>query len=76
MQRRTFLKNAAMIGSLVVVDSRVNAFYNPEHASTIQGKRVGVIGLDTSHSVEFARVLNTASTDSPYNGYRVTAAYP
>lgn len=39
------------------------------------GKRVGIIGLDTSHSIAFAKALNTQ--DNPdLLGYKVTAAYP
>lgn len=41
------------------------------------GRRVGIIGLDTSHAVEFTRALNAA--DAPvdqYGGLRVVAAYP
>ncbi len=43
---------------------------------TFQNKpmRVGVIGLDTSHSVAFSRIINEADTDE--SGFRVTHAYP
>jgi predicted dehydrogenase len=34
------------------------------------GKRLGIIGLDTSHSVAFTKALNTA------DGYKIVAAYP
>lgn len=40
-----------------------------------RGKKIGIIGLDTSHSEAFAKALNTATVDTSYNGYRVTAAY-
>ena len=40
------------------------------------GKRVGIIGLDTSHSIEFARVLNSSNAPGTYEGYKVVAAYP
>ncbi|WP_374755838.1 Gfo/Idh/MocA family protein [Dyadobacter luteus] len=40
------------------------------------GKRVGIIGLDTSHSVAFTKVLNVPDSDAAYNGYKVVAAYP
>ncbi len=43
---------------------------------SLAGKRVGIIGLDTSHSVAFAKVLNAAEPDTAYMGYRVVAAYP
>jgi predicted dehydrogenase len=38
--------------------------------------RVGMIGLDTSHSVEFTRLLNAAESDPELAGFRVVAAYP
>ncbi len=41
-----------------------------------EGKRVGIIGLDTSHSVAFTKVLNAASPKAAYKGYKVVAAYP
>ncbi|RPH99178.1 MAG: gfo/Idh/MocA family oxidoreductase [Calditrichaeota bacterium] len=38
--------------------------------------RVGIIGLDTSHSVEFTKLLNDTSVDADLDGYRVVAAFP
>lgn len=38
--------------------------------------RVGVIGLDTSHSEAFIRLLNAEKPEPQYAGFRVTAAYP
>lgn len=38
--------------------------------------RVGIIGLDTSHSVAFTTALNASDPVPELNGYRVTAAYP
>ena len=40
------------------------------------GKRVGIIGLDTSHSTAFVEALNADAPDPDYNGYRIVAAYP
>ena len=54
---------------------------NPENADKIStagiGKRIGIIGLDTSHSLAFTRTFNarTASVED-FKGYRVVAAYP
>lgn len=39
-------------------------------------KRVGVIGLDTSHSLAFTKLLNAENANSSLLGYRVVAAYP
>lgn len=38
--------------------------------------RVGVIGLDTSHSEAFIRLLNAADPEPQYAGFKVVAAYP
>ncbi|MGO1650048.1 MAG: Gfo/Idh/MocA family protein [Sphingobacterium sp.] len=40
------------------------------------GKRVGIIGLDTSHAVAFTKSLNADQPESRYLQYRVVAAYP
>lgn len=48
----------------------------PSHAGKADGKRIGIIGLDTSHSIAFTKVLNAAEPNPAYDGYRVVAAYP
>ncbi|WP_020595896.1 Gfo/Idh/MocA family protein [Spirosoma panaciterrae] len=40
------------------------------------GKRVGIIGLDTSHSTAFVKALNSPDANSSFLGYKVVAAYP
>jgi predicted dehydrogenase len=40
------------------------------------GKRVGIIGLDTSHSIAFTKALNAVKPDPVFMGYKVVAAYP
>ena len=44
--------------------------------TTAQTIRVGIIGLDTSHSPAFARLLNDSDADPDIAGFRVVAAYP
>ncbi|GAA4444915.1 Gfo/Idh/MocA family oxidoreductase [Ravibacter arvi] len=39
-------------------------------------KRVGIIGLDTSHSIAFTKLLNAENPAPQYKGYKVVAAYP
>ena len=41
-----------------------------------QAVRVGLIGLDTSHSPAFTKILNDPDAASDVAGYRVVAAYP
>lgn len=38
--------------------------------------RVGIIGLDTSHSEAFIKLLNAENPESQYEGFKVVAAYP
>jgi hypothetical protein len=38
--------------------------------------RIGIIGLDTSHSVEFTKILNDDAAPEDVAGCRVVAAYP
>jgi predicted dehydrogenase len=45
-------------------------------AQVLAGKRVGIIGLDTSHATAFTKVLNAENPNPLYDGYRVVAAYP
>jgi predicted dehydrogenase len=40
------------------------------------GKRIGIIGLDTSHSISFTGLLNDPATGDRFKGYKVVAAYP
>ncbi|HEV7330912.1 MAG TPA: Gfo/Idh/MocA family oxidoreductase [Flavisolibacter sp.] len=42
----------------------------------VQKKRIGIIGLDTSHSIEFTKVLNNPEAKPELAGYKVVAAYP
>ncbi|MFD1142847.1 Gfo/Idh/MocA family protein [Larkinella insperata] len=72
--RRSFLKKAAL-GSLAL--SVPEPAWSWSSASTVAaGKRVGIIGLDTSHSTAFTKVLNAADASAEYAGYKVVAAYP
>jgi hypothetical protein len=41
-----------------------------------QDKKIGIIGLDTSHSIEFTKMLNDPNSNSSFKEFRVVAAYP
>ena len=71
--RRTFLKNMTLGG---ITLSLPNLDWPRSVGSVAAGKRVGIIGLDTSHSTAFAKALNAAEANPDYAGYRVVAAYP
>jgi len=38
--------------------------------------RIGIIGLDTSHSINFTKLINAEPADQAMHGCRVTVAYP
>lgn len=45
-------------------------------ATAAQVIRIGIIGLDTSHSPAFIKLLNGADPQPEHRGFRVVAAYP
>jgi hypothetical protein len=53
-------------------------YFNNLNAQTTAktGKRVGIIGLDTSHSLEFIRTLNSETASPDLKEYKIVAAYP
>jgi hypothetical protein len=69
--RRDFLKATAATGIGLSIGSNLFAGENSK-----DGKRVGIIGLDTSHSIAFTKLLNSAENNSEFGGYKVVAAYP
>lgn len=69
--RRDFL-SASSLAVLGMAAGQASAFTLP---TTLQkGKRIGIIGLDTSHSVAFTKSIN--GDPEQYRGYKVVAAYP
>ncbi len=70
--RRNFIKKTAIAGLGVGLAGSVSAFYKEPG----KGKRVGMIGLDTGHSVAFTKSLNDPQAGNKFNGYKVVAAYP
>ena len=72
--RRKFIKTSAVAGiGLSIAGSALPLF---SKGSSISGKRVGIIGLDTSHSAVYTKVMNSAGASSEFGGYKVVAAYP
>ncbi|WP_266365777.1 Gfo/Idh/MocA family protein [Tellurirhabdus rosea] len=70
--RRVFLQRAALAGAAL-------SFPAPDwfpFSTGKDGKRVGIIGLDTSHSTAFVKALNAPGADPAFAGYKVVAAYP
>ena len=75
--RRSFLLQTALAGAGVALLSSVtpaSAFHQQrQRLSSLATKRIGIIGLDTSHSEVFTRLINEGEFKGPY---RVVAAYP
>ncbi len=70
INRRNFIKTSAITGAGMIAGTSVFS------QNLSSGKRVGIIGLDTSHSVAFIETLNDEHPDEKFRGYKVTAAYP
>lgn len=73
--RRAFIKTAALSGVGLTM-SGLDVFGRSTPMRHATGKRVGIIGLDTSHSVAFTKALNADMPDVKLKGYKVIAAYP
>jgi len=70
--RRSFIKTTALAGAGI-------GFFNSAKAlglsaSSVSDKRIGIIGLDTSHSEVFTKIINKGGPEM--GGYKVVAAYP
>ena len=72
MKRRNFNQLAALsAGSLVVAPHATMIFRQTEPT------RIGIVGLDTSHSIAFTKIINATHEDgTSKTGFRVTHAYP
>ena len=73
--RRSFIRNTVLSGAgLGLLNSLSPAYGN---SSIEPGKRVGIIGLDTSHVTAVTKALNNTKTGGiNWGGYKVVAAYP
>ena len=73
LNRRVFLKKATIASlSLELTNS---AFSSLPNTASLDDVKVGVIGLDTSHSIAFAEIINNPNDDD-MKGFRVVAAFP
>lgn len=67
--RRTFIKSIALSGVILPFGNM------KREIQPISGKRIGIIGLDTSHSVAFTKSLNQ-DQNALYDDFKIVAAYP
>lgn len=72
--RRNFIRMATLAGAGLSIPGSISPLYG--NAVKQAGKRVGIIGLDTSHAVAFTKTLNATDAAAIYGGYKVVAAYP
>ena len=73
MKRRTFIKTSTLAGAGIMATGF--SFGNTGNIPTQTGKRVGIIGLDTSHATAFTKSFNVDILPE-LGGYKVVAAYP
>ena len=72
LNRRDFVKTTAM--GTIGLGLAVRDFpFSP--ANQLEG-RIGIIGLDTSHSTAFAKAINSPDAKPEFSGFRIVAAYP
>jgi len=74
MKRRTFFKASTLAGAGLMTSGL--SFGNISRKPVQTGKRVGIIGLDTSHATAFTKALNAENAPQDFGGYKVVAAYP
>jgi predicted dehydrogenase len=72
INRRDFVKKAA-IGGLGVGLTANNMLAVTGREST---GRIGIIGLDTSHSIAFTKAINGPDPKPAFQGFTIVAAYP
>ena len=73
IRRRSFIKiSASGVAGLGLVKKSFASGYNNYQ----QQARVGIIGLDTSHSIAFTKALNDPASGPEFGGYKVIAAFP
>lgn len=79
--RRKFIRTAAVAGIGIgfadsILSSSAFALTSFVSNGIKDNLRVGIIGLDTSHSVAFTEKLNSPTAGPEYGGYKIVAAYP
>ncbi len=67
--RRSFIRQSALAGL------GLSFRFNPVFATPSDKRRIGIIGLDTSHSIAFTQLINAPANEGT-DGFRVIAAYP
>lgn len=72
-KRRKFLKTMGL--TTAAIGAMPYMLTSETTRTPAPGKRVGIIGLDTSHSIAFTKAMNVQE-NADLMGYKVVAAYP
>jgi predicted dehydrogenase len=70
--RRSFIKNSTVFGTAVGLSSMPFSVFARSKSDPI---KIGIIGLDTSHSPAFTKLFNAENPKSELTGFKVIAAY-
>lgn len=71
--RREFIRASLLAGAGLGLLSNASLLSKDLSA---EGKKIGMIGLDTSHCPDFTITINNQSAGPEFAGYKVVAAYP
>lgn len=71
--RRSFIRSTSMVGMGLL---GTNISFSQKKPTVPKNKRIGMIGLDTSHSTAFTKAFNDPDPSPALQGYKVVAAYP
>lgn len=74
LNRRNFVKTAALGGIGLGFAGNISSLYGK--STQAAGGKIGIIGLDTSHSVAFTKALNDPAAGPQFGGFKIVAAYP
>jgi predicted dehydrogenase len=71
--RRSFIKKSSALGAAASLSTLPFSLFANSKADPI---KIGIIGLDTSHSPAFTKLFNAENPKPELAGFRVVAAYP
>lgn len=73
LNRRIFIKNSAALGAASSLGTLPFSLFANSIVAPI---KIGIIGLDTSHSPAFTKLFNAENPKPELAGFKVVAAYP
>jgi predicted dehydrogenase len=73
IRRREFIKTSAAGGIGIGL---TGSLLSSAGIKEVKSGKIGIIGLDTSHSIAFTKALNDPASAPELGGYKVIAAYP